>query len=361
MYKSREGTEFRGGPQYFIDKGLKSPLFGMLFAGASAIALGFCTPGVQANAIADAFDVAFGVNKNITAVVVLALVAVTIFGGVKRISEVAERVGPIMAGLYLIGGLIIIVVNIGKIPAVLALIVKSAFGQEAIYGAILGKTVIWGVKRGIYSNEAGMGTSSQASSTPYVTHPVKQGLVQSFSVYIDTIFVCTATALIILLTGMYNVEGIVENLPGVQAGPGFVQHGLDTSLAGFGAPFVAIAMFFFAFTTILGNYYAAETGIAYITNKLKSGDNKIALAVLRVVTLVAIFVFASRPSSLAWALGDVGMGVLSWFNLIAMLLLSGGAIKAYKDFIEQYNATGDATFHPKKLGIKNTDDDVWEG
>lgn len=357
VYKSSDGDEYRGGPQYFIDKGLGIKWYAMLFAVCSVFALGFCTPGMQANAIADAMYNAFGINKMVMGAIVAVLAALIIFGGIKRISRFAELVAPIMAILYLGIAAVMIVINFKQIPSVFSLIISSAFGTQALFGGIVGNAVMMGVKRGIYSNEAGMGTASQASATQQVSHPGKSGLVQAFSVYIDTIFVCTATALMILFTGMYNVDGIVENLPGIQAGPGYVQSAIDTFIPGFGSIFVALAMLFFAFTTILGNYYAAETGAAYITTKSKHINQKYLLGFLRLATIAAILIFCSKPSLLAWALADVGMGVMSWLNFIAIILLSNIAIKVFKDFEEQYKLNGEAHFDPEKLGIKNTE--VW--
>lgn len=358
IYKTREGNEYRGGPQYFIEKGLRMKWYAILFAACSAISLGFCTPGIQANAIADAMYNAFGINKLLMGAIVAVLVSLIIFGGVKRISEFAEKVGPVMAMGYIIIALIMIVINFKNIPSVFSLIFTSAFGVRPVFGAIVGNAIIMGVKRGIYSNEAGMGTATQAASTAEVSHPAKSGLVQAFSVYVDTLFICTATAFMILFTGMYNIDGIVENLPGIEAGPGYVQYAINTLLPGFGSAFVAIAMLLFAFTTILGNYYAAETGVAYLVDKIKGANKKVLLTIIRITTIAAILLFCSRSSLLAWAVGDLGMGIMSWLNFIALLPLSNIAIKAFRDFEEQYKQTGDAIFDPEKLGIKNTE--VWE-
>lgn len=358
VYKSVEGNEYRGGAQYFIDKGLGMGWYAVIFAISSVIALGFCTPGMQSNAIADAMNVAFGIDKTIIGVLIAVMTAVTIFGGIKRISRVAETIAPVMAIIYLVIAVIMILINITKIPAVFSLIFSSAFGVKSAFGGIVGTAVMMGVKRGIYSNEAGMGTAAQAAATAKVSHPVKSGLVQALSVFIDTLFVCTSTAIMILLTGMYNVEGVVENLPGVQAGPGYIQNAIDTMIPGFGTVFVALAMLFFAYTTILGNYYAAETGVAYISNKFKKIKQIYLVNALRILTLVSILLFCAQPSDLAWALADIGMGTMSWLNFIALLLLSNIAIKVFNDFEEQYKKTGDAIFDPKKLGIKNTD--AWD-
>ncbi len=358
IYKSSEENEYRGGAQYFIDKGLGIKWYAMLFAVCSVFALGFCTPGIQANAISDAMNVAFGTNKIIIGVIVAIMTAMIVFGGIKRISKFAEMIAPIMALIYLSVAIIMLIINVKEIPSILSLIFSSAFGLRSAFGGIVGNAVMMGIKRGIYSNEAGMGTAAQAAATAEVSHPVKSGLVQALSDYIDSVFLCLATAIIIILTGMYNVEGIVENLPGVQAGPGYVQNAIDTLIPGFGSAFVALAMLFFAFTTILGNYYAAETGVSYICGKVKSMNQKYLVNVLRMITIIAILIFCSKPSVFAWALADLGMGVMSWLNLIALLLLSNTAIKVFNDFEKQYKENGDAIFEPEKLGIKNAE--VWE-
>lgn len=357
VYKSVDKGEFRGGPAYYIEKGLGIKWYALAFAFASAIALGYCTPGIQANAIASSMNNAFGINKMLVGGILVVLVGIIIFGGVKRISKVAEIVVPFMAISYLIVSLYIIFANASQIPGVFMLIVKSAMGAEQAFAGVVGAAISMGVKRGIYSNEAGMGTAVQAAAAADVSHPAKQGLVQAFSVYIDTLFVCSATAFMIIITGMYNVSDatgnfIINNLPGVEAGPIFTQSAVESVIPGFGANFVAISLLFFAFTTILGNYYAAETNIAYIGRKLNS---KWLLIGMRVVTLFAVFTGTTKTASLAWAIGDVGVGAMSWLNLVAMLLLSKIAFNVLRDFEKQYKETGDATFDPDALGIKNTE------
>lgn len=359
-YKTIEGDEYRGGTQYFIEKGLGMKTFAILFSICSVFALGFCTPGIQGNAIADSFNVAFGFNKQIVGFIIAMITALIIIGGIKRISKIAEIIAPIMACLYITVALIIVIINIREIPAILYLIISSAFGKNQVFGGIMGNAIIWGVKRGIYSNEAGNGVSTPAIATAEVSHPVKSGLAQSLNVYIDTIIICSATAFMSLTTGQYNVEGLVENLPGIQAGPGFVQKAIDVYIPGFGGAFVAIAMFFFALTTIMANYYSAETGVAYLCDKTKMINKKIVMTAIRIATISAILLFAAQESAFAWALGDIGIGIMSWLSFIALLLLSNKGIKVFNDFEEQYKLTRDAIFEPNKLGIKNTEawDDV---
>ena len=275
IYKTKQDGQFRGGPAYYIEKGLKIKWFAVLFAIVTVFATGLFLPGVQANNIAAAMKEAFGIQTWVVGLVLVIILGIIIIGGLKRIASAAQIIVPFMAVGYILVSLLIIALNINQLPEVFMLIIKSAFGTDAAFGGILGAAIAWGVKRGIYSNEAGQGTAPHASAAAEVSHPAKQGLVQSFSVYIDTLFVCSATAFMILITGMYNVmpaeqSAIVVNLPDVEKpGPVFTQQAIETTLPGFGAPFVAIALFFFAFTTLMAYYYMAETNLAYITQKAR--------------------------------------------------------------------------------------------
>src|SRR5690554_6934693 len=254
MYKEVRNGQYRGGPAYYILKGLRSRVFAWTFAIVTIISTGFLLPGVQSNSIALASSVSFGLSGSTIGIILVILLGAIIIGGVKRISRVAEWVVPFMAGAYILMAVIIIALNAAQIPDVLRLILRSAFQMDATFGGIVGMAISWGVKRGIYSNEAGQGTAPHAAAAAEVSHPVKQGLVQGFSVYIDTLFVCTATAFMILFTGQYNVADpesgfIVENLPNVQAGPAFTQYAIAHHFPWFGSVFVALALFIFAFTT----------------------------------------------------------------------------------------------------------------
>jgi AGCS family alanine or glycine:cation symporter len=209
-----------------------------------------------------AMDNAWSIPPIATVAFLCLSLALIVFGGVKRIAHFAQIAVPAMAAGYILIALIVIGANIDAVPAMVKLIFNSAFGMEAGYGAIIGMAVQWGVKRGIYSNEAGQGSSPHAAAAAEVSHPVKQGLVQAFSVYIDTLLICTATAFMILLTGLYNVQGVdggmlYEGLAGVAAGPGYVQASFDTILPGFGSGLLALSLLFFAFTTIVAYYYIA--------------------------------------------------------------------------------------------------------
>ncbi|MEH7385482.1 alanine/glycine:cation symporter family protein [Bacillus sp. JJ1521] len=358
IYKEKQDGEYRGGPAFYIEKGLGWKWFAVIFAVATLLAMSFLMPGIQANAIADGMHNAFGIDKSITGLIVVALVGFTIFGGVKRIARVAELVVPFMAAGYLLIALAIIVVNFGKIPEVFSLIFTSAFGAEELFGGILGSAVMWGVKRGLYANEAGQGTGAHPAAAAEVSHPAKQGLVQAFSIYLDVFLVVTSTAMMILFTNQYNVinektkEFIKEGLPGVEPGAGYTQAAVDTLLPGFGSGFVAIALFLFAFTTIYAYYYIAETNLAYLVRGKFKG---IAFLLLKLVLLGAIFYGSIKTATTAWAMGDIGLGIMVWLNLIAILLLFKPANIALKDYEEQLKQGKDPVFNSSKYGIKNAD------
>ena len=360
IYKVKQDGQYRGGPAYYIEKGMGWRWYGVIFAVASILAMALLMPGIQSNSIALGLENAFGLNKWITAIGLVVLLGVIIFGGVKRIAKVAQYAVPFMALGYIFLSLIIVIMNVAELPGVIALIFKSAFGVDSAFGGLIGMAVSWGVKRGIYSNEAGQGTGPHAAAAAEVSHPAKQGLVQSASVYIDTLLVCSATAFMILFTGAYNVEKadgtlIVNNLSGVEAGPGYTQAAIESVLPGFGAGFVAVALFFFAFTTIMAYYYIAETNVAYI---FRGENNKLAITALKLVLLGATLYGAVKTAGLAWALGDVRLGIMVWLNMIAIVLLYKPALKALKDYEQQKKQGLDPVFDPVKLGIKNAD--FWE-
>ncbi|MFO1442576.1 alanine:cation symporter family protein [Bacillus sp. Bva_UNVM-123] len=360
IYKVKKDGQYRGGPAYYIEKGIGIKWFAVLFAISALLAMAVLMPGVQSNSIATGMENAFGINKAVTGFIIIFLLGLIIFGGVKRIASVAQITVPFMALGYMLVALIIIGLNISEVPAVISLIFKSAFGADAAFGGILGSAIAWGVKRGIYSNEAGQGTGAHAAGAAEVSHPAKQGLVQAFSVYIDTLFVCSATAFMILFTGMYNTvdeknNGAVlyEGLAGVEAGPGYTQAAVETVLPGFGSGFVAISLFFFAFTTIMAYYYIAETNVAYLFR-----NSKWPMFFLKLILLGATFYGAVKTAGLAWALGDVGLGLMVWLNLIAIVILTKPAVIALKDYEAQKKQGLDPVFNSTKLGIKNAE--YWE-
>ncbi|MFP3917962.1 alanine/glycine:cation symporter family protein [Lysinibacillus telephonicus] len=380
IYKEEKETEYRGGPAFYIEKGMGQKWFAIVFAVAALLAMLVLMPGVQSNAIAGAVENAFGLETWITGLIIAVLLGIIIIGGVKWIANAAQLIVPFMAIAYILMALIIIVMNISELPNVISLIFSSAFGVQELFGGIIGSAIAWGVKRGIYSNEAGQGTGAHPSAAAEVSHPTKQGLVQAASVYIDTLLVCSATAFMILFTGMYNVQD--EKAPegsdpfvyvgqfsegqlsgdeqisfakSIEAGADFTQYAVESALPGFGAPFVAISLFFFAFTTIMAYYYIAETNISYL---FSGRGEKIGIWIAKIVILVTAFYGTVRTSTLAWAMGDVGLGLMVWINVIAILIIMKPAIIALKDYEAQKKEGKDPVFDPQKLGIKGAD--FWE-
>ncbi len=383
IYKRKEKGEYRGGPAYYIEKGFKNKSIGkayaILFAICTIIATGLLLPGVQSNGIASAIKSAFAIDHTWTGILLAVLLGLIIFGGIKAIANVAQYVVPFMAIGYILAAIIVLVLNYAKIPEVFMLIISSAFGSKATFAGIIGAMISIGVKRGVYSNEAGQGTGAHPAAAAEVTHPAKQGLVQAFSVYIDTLFVCSATAFMILVTGMYNVKGpeadqlLVDNgvfyvqdgVKHVDGSATYTQAAIDKAFSGqdtfnpdyigAGSYFVAIALFFFAFTTLMAYYYIAETNVAYLTRK--RGGPALMLA-LKIGILVAVFFGCVRTAKIAWGLGDMGVGIMAWLNVIAIIILQKPALDSLKDYEKQKAAGKDPVFDPVALGIHNAD--FWE-
>ncbi len=382
IFKRKEFGEYRGGPAFYIEKGFKhkklSKIYAIVFAISTILACGLLLPGVQSNSIASAVKSAFAIDYTYTGILLAVLLGLIIFGGIKLIANVAQLVVPFMAIAYILVAVVILVMNFHHIPGVFKLIVTSAFGAQATFGGIIGAMITIGVKRGVYSNEAGQGTGPHPAAAAEVSHPAMQGLVQAFSVYIDTIFVCSATAFMILITGMYNVKGadgalIVDNgvyytqagVKHVDGSPTYTQAAIDKafsgqetfheSYVGAGSYFVAIALFFFAFTTLLAYYYIAETNVAYLTQK-RGGP--LLMLLLKFGIMGAVYLGCVRTATIAWELGDLGVGVMAWLNVIAIIILQKPALLALKDYEKQKKAGKEPVFDPVTLGIK--DADFWE-
>ena len=380
IYKEKDAEgRYRGGPAYYIEKAMGLKWYAMAFALATIVATGLLLPGVQANAIADsasnvlcngggceAFGGAGGLKLWI-GVAVATVLALIIFGGIKRIATFAEIVVPFMALAFILMAVVVMVVNADKVPGMFADIFSSAFGAHAAFGAIIGQAVAWGVKRGVYANEAGQGTGPHAAAAAEVSHPAKQGYVQAFAIYFDTMLVCTSTAFLLLSTGMYNTfkvvkEGgtqtlvaIVEGVPGVQPSEGaqFTQAAVESVLPGWGAGFVALALFFFAFTTIMAYYYMAETNLTYVAGVRK--PHRLAILLLRLGIIGMVVFGAYHNAAMAWTLGDIGVGLMAWLNIVAILILQKPALLALRDYERQKKLGLDPTFDPQALGIRNAD------
>lgn len=329
LYKVRDGKgQYRGGPAVYIAKGLKAPWAAAIFAVCLIISFGLVFNAVQANSIADAMQGAFGAPKLGVGVVIAACAGVVIFGGLRKIVRFAEFVVPFMAGAYVLLALGIMAMNITEVPGILALIVKSAFGLEEAAGGAVGSVtaaMLNGIKRGLFSNEAGMGSAPNiaATATPAPHHPSSQGLVQAFGVFVDTIIVCTATAIMILLAG------VLEPGSGV-TGTQLTQQAMEVHLGEFGNYFIAIAILFFAFTSIVANYTYAENALVYL-----KGGNTLGLTILRLAALGMVIWGGYEAVVTVFNAADASMGLMAVINLIAIVLLSGTVIKLTKDYLAQ--------------------------
>ncbi len=329
LYKQRDGKgQYRGGPAVYIAKGLNAPWAGGIFAVCLILSFGLVFNAVQANSIADAMKGAFGVPKLWIGVAVAVLAGFVIFGGLRKIVRFAELVVPFMAGIYVLIALGIMVVNYDQVGDVLLLIVKSAFGLAEATGGVAGSitaAMLNGIKRGLFSNEAGMGSAPNiaATATPAPHHPSSQGLVQAFGVFIDTIVICTATAVMILLSG------VLEPGNGV-TGTQLTQDAMAHHIGAFGNYFIAIAILFFAFTSIVANYTYAENALVYL-----GGDNTAALTVLRSAALAMVVWGGYEAVVTVFNAADASMGLMASINLIAIVLLSGTVLKLTKDYLAQ--------------------------
>ena len=372
IYKEEDDGQLRGGPAYYIEKAMGQKWYAWIFAISTIVAVGLLLPGVQSNSIGNAAELAFGsgstINfmgdaisstKMITAIAISAIFTFIVFGGVKRIARFTQIVVPFMAFGYILMAIVIIGMHISELPDVVSLIFKDAFTPIAGFGAAIG----WGVKRGVYSNEAGQGTGPHAAAAAEVEHPAQQGLVQAFSVYVDTLFICSATAFMILITNQYYVSGLDNAISGgmlsskiIISSPAFTQLALESVMGGFGKVFVAIALLFFAFTTILAYYYIAETNVAWVSRSFKFPGK---LIILKITIIVSVFLGTIRSADLAWAMGDIGVGLMAWLNIIGILILffmGRPALKALHDYERQKKeGITQYTFNPEALGIKNAD------
>ncbi|NRG43950.1 alanine:cation symporter family protein [Bacillus sp. CRN 9] len=342
IYKVKDGDAFRGGPAYYMEKALNARWMGITFAVLISLTFGLAFNSVQANTITSALHESFGVSKWVMALILAVVTAVIIFGGIKTIAKVSEVIVPIMAGAYVLVALVVIIMNIKELPSIFALIFESAFGISEVAGGALGAAMMNGIKRGLFSNEAGMGSAPNAGATADVSHPVKQGLIQSLGVFVDTLVICSSTAFIILFSGLYTSkesDGIV-----------LTQNALGTSLGSWAGIFLAIIVLLFAFSSILGNYYYGESNIGFIN------ENKIWLHIYR-VAVVGMVVFGSLASlQFVWNLADLLMGLMAIINLIAIALLGKISFAALADYQKQKKSGKDPVFHVNNIkGLKNVE------
>ena len=323
IYKVKDKDSFRGGPAYYMEKGLKKRWLGVAFAILITICFGLIFNAVQSNTISAAFNNAFGFNKLFIGIIIAILTSLIIFGGVKRIAKVSEIIVPILATAYILVAFWVILTNISQLPSVFKLIFENAFGFKQVTAGGFGATVLYGVKRGLFSNEAGMGSAPNAAATADVSHPAKQGLIQTLGVFTDTLVICSCTAFIILLSGSYANS----NLTGIE----LTQNALASHLGIFGTYFIALCILLFAFSSIVGNFYYGQSNIEFIK------DNKSFLNIYRVLVIVMILFGSVTSVEIVWTLADISMGFMAILNLIAITLLSKFAFAALKDYTSQKN------------------------
>lgn len=342
IYKVKDENGYRGGPAYYMEKALNKRWMGVLFSILITLCFGLVFNAVQSNTISLAFEEAFGVNRLIVGLGITAVTAAVIFGGVKRIAKVAELIVPVMAVIYILVAVFVLVKNFSSIPAVFTLIIKSAFGIEQAIGGGIGAALMNGIKRGLFSNEAGMGSAPNAAATAEVSHPVKQGLIQTLGVFTDTILICSATAFIILLSGAYTTEG----LSGIQ----LTQVALSSQVGSWGNTFIAVCILLFAFSSIIGNYYYGETNIEFINS------NKGLLLIYRLF-VVGMVVFGSVAKiQIVWDLADLFMGLMALINLIAIFKLGNIALAALRDYAKQKKEGKDPVFYGDSIeGLINVE------
>lgn len=349
IYKTKHGEEFRGGPSYYIQKALGQRWLGIIFSILLIACFAYGFNGLQSYNISSSMEYYISnysetIYPLVVAIILSLLTGFIIFGGVHRIGFISSVLVPIMAILYIGVGLFITCINITKVPSMFANIFSSAFDFHSIIGGFAGSSILIGIKRGLFSNEAGMGSAPNAAATADVSHPVKQGMVQVVSVFIDTIFICTTTAFIVLLSGVDLNSGI-NGIP-------FVQQAISSQIGPIGIHFITISIFCFAFTSIIGNYCYAESNILFIK------DNKLFLNIFRISCMVAVFLGAQSDFNTVWDLADVLMGLMAIVNIVAIAILGNKAIKTLQNYSKQKKVGKDPVFVASDVGIDNTE--VWK-
>lgn len=345
VYKVRDGNSFRGGPAYYMEKALGQRKLAIVFSILLTLSFGFIFNAVQSNTIATSVGEAFNIPPYIIGLILVVLTAMIIFGGVHRIVKVTQVIVPVMAIFYLLIALYVVGTNLSEIPGVFNLILSQAFGFKEAAGGAIGVAIMQGVRRGLFSNEAGMGSVPNAAATASTSHPAKQGLVQSLGVFFDTIVICSATAFIIILAGLYST--------GANDGIVLTQNSFAVHVGSWAPYFIAIAIIFFAFSSIVGNYYYGETNIEFMN------AHKGWLTGYRLVVLGMVMFGSVAHVSLVWNLADLFMGLMAMLNIIIIILLGRVAFRVLDDFTKQRKKGENPSFYAKSIpGLKNTE--CWE-
>lgn len=345
LYKKKGKDAFYGGPAYYMQNGLKKKWMGILFAVLITITFGMANQTVQSNTLCDALADSMGIGKIVVGVALTIMTLIIIFGGVQRIAKFSSIVVPFMAVGYILLALYIMAINITHIPEMIGLIIDNAFGLKQMGGGVIGIAIMEGVKRGLFSNEAGEGSAPNAAATADISHPVKQGLLQAVGVFADTLVICTCTAFMILLSGLYDGE-----LDGILLTKAAIVSEIGVS----GGWFLTAAIFLFAYSTIIANYFYGETNIRFITQK------KWAVNTFRIITGVTVMLGALVSLQTAWSMVDICMGLMTICNLIAILLLSGKAFKLLNNYLEQRKQGKNPEFHRNMMPEIEKDIECWE-
>lgn len=338
LYKKRGADSFYGGPAYYMEAGLGQRWMGVLFAILITITFGIANQMVQSTTLCDAISDTFAWSKAVVGAVVTIATVIIIFGGIQRISRFAAVVVPFMAMAFIVLALYVVIANIGKLPSVFALIIDSAFGVRSAAGGMVGVAVLQGVKRGLFSNEAGEGSAPNAAAIATTSHPIKQGLLQAFGVFVDTLIVCTCTAFIILISGVYDCgkDGIL-----------LTSEAMNHEMGSLGRYFITAAIFLFAYSTIIANYFYGETNIRFVFK------SRWAVFSFRIVTSIIIMVGALMTLQDAWAYVDICMGFMTITNLVAIFLLSPKVFAMLKHYEKQKKEKQDPVFHKDDLEENN--------
>lgn len=348
LYKRPHVDSFIGGPAYYISRGLHNKWLATVFAVLFILTFGLSYNSIQSNTICNAMHQAFGFNQMVTGAIIAAVALFIVFGGIQRIARVSSILVPVMAIGYFILALVIIIMNIHLVPHVFRLIIENAFGFNQVAGGGLGMTIMIGVKRGLFSNEAGEGSAPNVAATAHVSHPVKQGLIQALGVFTDTLLVCSCTAFLVLISGLYTTDG----LQGIQ----LTQASMQAQVGQWGTVFVAVAIFLFAFSSIIGNYYYGEANIRYLT------DNRHVLTVFRVLS-GGVFVYFGAVASfeLVWNLGDLFMALVTLCNLIALAFLCKHVFKLLDNYRSQRRrGIKNPVFHRRDMPEIASEIECWE-
>ena len=357
IFKVRaDDGSFRGGPAFYIQRGLGSRAGGMLFAVLLVFTFGFAFNMLQANAISDVLNTSHEIEVHWTTIGLVLLSAPVLFGGVKRVAKVAEFVLPLMALAYVTLALIIVAMHIGHLPQVLGQIIGGAFGFTQMAGGFTGgvaAAMLNGVKRGLFSNEAGMGSAPNVAATATVSHPVKQGLIQSLGVFVDTMIICSATAFIILISGPEIYDPAA---PGKRAGAALTQAAIGSALGSWTTGLMTGLVFVFAFSSVLGNYVYAEINLFFL------GAKKNAIMIFRLLVLGAIALGATSKLATVWDIADIAMGFMALVNLVAIVLLGKWAFAAIRDYHRQSADGSDPVFVADQAGLPGVlEGDIWSG